>query len=185
MSDGSTLRALDPPSPISTAALLAGIGLIADQATKTLALEALEAGRRIDLPGPLYLELAFNPGAAFGLPIPWWVILGITVLVLTLVVRWVSRATTLLEPAALGLLAAGALGNATDRLLRPHPDGLGRGEVVDFIGSTFWPTFNVADICISIGFALFVIAAWRQTIDEEDEDRHRVGDRVASTARRR
>lgn len=185
MSDGSPLRALDPPSPVAVATLLAGIGWVADQATKVLAVEALGAGRRIELPGPLYLELAFNPGAAFGLPIPWWVILAITLVVLALVVRWVSHATTLLEPAALGLLAAGALGNATDRLLRPHPDGLGRGEVVDWIGSTFWPTFNVADVCITVGFGLFVVAAWRQVAEEEADGPAGTDERHLSSTPRR
>jgi signal peptidase II len=166
VADAPTLRVLDPPSARMIAVLVAAAGWIADQATKTLALDALEGGRRIELPGPLYLELTFNPGAAFGLPIPWWAILGITVIVLVLVFRWVSRTASLLEPLALGLLAAGALGNVTDRLLRPHPDGAGRGEVVDFIGSTFWPTFNFADIWITVGFGLFVVAAWQQAHEE-------------------
>lgn len=168
MADAPTWRVLDPPSARMTAVLVASSGWIADQATKAIALDALEGGRRIELPGPFYLELAFNPGAAFGLRIPWWAILAITVIVLFLVFRWVSRTTSLLEPIALGVLGAGALGNVTDRLLRPHPNGVGRGEVVDFIGSTFWPTFNVADIWITLGFGLFVVAAWQQARAERD-----------------
>ncbi len=152
-------RALDPPSAAVIGTLVAAIGLLLDQATKALALEALVRGDSVDLPGPLFLQLTFNPGAAFGIPAPWWLILVVTVAVIGLVVVNLPRSTTTVEPFAYGLLAAGALGNVTDRLVRPHPDGPGRGEVVDFIASDFWPTFNVADICISVGFGLLVIAA--------------------------
>jgi len=51
---------------------------------------------------------------------------------------------------ALSLILAGAVGNQIDRLFR--------GYVVDFlemrIKSFAWPTYNVADACISIGAVL-------------------------------
>lgn len=152
-------RALDPPGAVTVGVLVAAIGLLLDQATKALALAALVVGETVDLPGPLFLQLTFNPGAAFGIPAPWWLILVVTVAVIALVAVNLPRSSTAAEPFAYGLLAAGALGNVTDRLVRPHPDGLGRGEVVDFIASDFWPTFNVADVCISVGFGLLVVAA--------------------------
>jgi signal peptidase II len=40
----------------------------------------------------------------------------------------------------------GAVGNLSDRFFRGHG-----GAVVDFIHSTFWPTFNVADSCVVCG----------------------------------
>jgi signal peptidase II len=49
------------------------------------------------------------------------------------------------------LLAAGALGNGLDRLTR--------GYVIDFIHLTHWPVFNVADIYITVGALLLVLAA--------------------------
>jgi signal peptidase II len=51
---------------------------------------------------------------------------------------------------ALSLILAGAAGNQIDRLVR--------GSVVDFfevhIGAFYWPTFNIADACISCGAVL-------------------------------
>jgi len=44
---------------------------------------------------------------------------------------------------ALGLQLGGAAGNLIDRVRF--------GEVTDFINFEFWPAFNVADSCISIG----------------------------------
>lgn len=49
---------------------------------------------------------------------------------------------------ALVLILGGALGNYLDRLFR--------GFVVDFIHVPYWPVFNVADIWLSVGFALLV-----------------------------
>jgi signal peptidase II len=56
---------------------------------------------------------------------------------------------------ALALVLGGAVGNALDRLLR--------GYVIDFIDwyarDYHWPTFNVADSCISVGLALLLLEA--------------------------
>jgi signal peptidase II len=49
------------------------------------------------------------------------------------------------------LLAGGALGNGLDRLAHRH--------VVDFIHLTQWPVFNVADIYITVGAMLLMLAA--------------------------
>ena len=66
-------------------------------------------------------------------------------LVVVLVVAGLAGA----EPARggrLGLVLGGALGNLADRAFRGH-----HGDVVDFITLTHWPTFNVADACITVG----------------------------------
>jgi signal peptidase II len=55
---------------------------------------------------------------------------------------------------ALGLILGGALGNLSDRLFRGH-----HGAVIDFITLTHWPTFNVADSCITIGAIVVVVTA--------------------------
>ena len=52
---------------------------------------------------------------------------------------------------ALLLLSAGALGNGLDRLFR--------GCVVDFLHLHHWPVFNVADIYITAGAILLIIAS--------------------------
>jgi signal peptidase II len=46
-----------------------------------------------------------------------------------------------------------------DRLVRgPH---LFRGEVVDFIYLSFWPTFNLADSAIVVGVVLLLVMSNR------------------------
>lgn len=61
---------------------------------------------------------------------------------------------------ALALVAGGALGNFVDRLLR--------GYVIDFIDWHWrnqpgmrWPTFNVADVAISVGVSLMLLDSLR------------------------
>lgn len=64
--------------------------------------------------------------------------------------RWLDKAV---EWVCMAVIVGGALGNGIDRIFR-------NGEVVDMIQFEFWrsfPTFNVADCCITLGCAaLFV-----------------------------
>ena len=58
---------------------------------------------------------------------------------------------------ALSLILGGAIGNYTDRIRL--------GYVVDFVdvrlGSSHWPTFNVADAAISLGVIILVgVVVW-------------------------
>ena len=57
----------------------------------------------------------------------------------------------MLDVIAAGLVFGGAVGNAVDRVLHQY--------VVDFFEFTFFsfPVFNVADICITCGVALFMV----------------------------
>jgi signal peptidase II len=61
-----------------------------------------------------------------------------------------------ISAAAFALVVSGALGNLTDRMVR--------GYVIDFVRVPYWPVFNVADIWITIGFGLVVLAAWRREV---------------------
>ena len=62
-----------------------------------------------------------------------------------------------LELTSYTFILGGALGNITDRLRL--------GYVVDFLDAyvkfQHWPTFNVADSCISIGVLLLALSLWR------------------------
>jgi signal peptidase II len=59
----------------------------------------------------------------------------------------------------LSLIVGGALGNMIDRLTT--------GRVVDFIhvhwGRAYFPAFNIADSAITIGAALLLLDAWRES----------------------
>lgn len=169
--------------PLQLGLLVTALGWVLDQATKALAVRTLASGRTVGASLPVHFQLTYNEGAAFGLPVPWWVFPIVTVVVIVLVVRNLPDSTSLLEPFAYGLLLAGALGNMSDRLLRPDPDGVGRGEVVDFIASNVWPTFNVADICISIGFVLLLVAAYLHERETSQDAAGRTGSSLDEPAR--
>ena len=56
---------------------------------------------------------------------------------------------------AAGFVLGGAVGNLVDRIFRD--DGWLRGSVVDFIDFQWFPIFNVADIAVNVGGAIFVL----------------------------
>lgn len=108
------------------------------------------------------LTLVYNPGAAFGLHLgPWsrWIFLALTVGALFILVRLYlhTRAGERIRAFALGLVTAGAIGNLIDRITSPI-------GVVDFIdigvGAWRWPTFNVADMAVSVGAILLAYVLW-------------------------
>ncbi|MGQ0679790.1 MAG: signal peptidase II [Actinomycetota bacterium] len=139
---------------------IAAAVLLADQATKAWAVAALSGGRRIPVIGSvLDFRLVMNPGSAFGLFKGWTLaIFVVSSLITALVVGWALR-----DPAAspvLGLIIGGGLGNLVDRVVRPP--GPGRGEVVDFIYLSFWPTFNLADSAIVVGVGLLLMMSVRE-----------------------
>ena len=155
-------RAPDPASPrrsLATGrrrALIVGVaGLVVafDQVTKTWALH--HTVDPIHVIGTLQLALTFNPGAAFGLGrgITPVLILGAIILVVILLGlgRAASRTASWPATLAMGLLLGGACGNLVDRLFRHN-----HGAVIDFVDLRWWPVFNVADACITVGAILLV-----------------------------
>jgi len=138
-------------------ALIAVAIVVADQATKHWALNALGDGRTIDIVGSLRFNLAFNTGMAFakGQGIgPIIAVVGVIVVAYLLV--GLRRDT---KPGAVlvGMVAGGAAGNIVDRLFRG--DAWLRGAVVDFIDLQWWPIFNIADAAIVLGAGALVIAS--------------------------
>ncbi len=108
------------------------------------------------------LTLVYNPGAAFGIHLgPWsrWIFLVLTVGALFILARLYmhTRPHEKLRTLALGLVTAGAIGNLIDRITSPI-------GVVDFIdvgvGAWRWPTFNVADMAVSVGAILLAWVLW-------------------------
>ena len=129
----------------------------ADQAAKSWAVGRL--GRApIHVVWKLDLILSYNTGSAFGLAQGWAPVLAalaaVIVVALLAAVRGVRGYAMAM---ALGLVAGGAVGNLADRLFRGH-----HGAVVDFIALQFWPTFNVADACITVGVVLAAGLVWHR-----------------------
>jgi signal peptidase II len=139
---------------------------VLDVVTKAMAVQAL-APQRIPhevLGEYVRLTLVYNPGAAFGLhlgPQSRWIFTALTLVALVILWR-LYRATQRGDTPrvlALALVCAGAVGNLIDRLR----SGLG---VVDFldvgVGATRWPTFNVADMAVSVGAILLAWVLWQE-----------------------
>jgi len=109
--------------------------------------------------------LSENPGAAFGgFSESPHILIGLRVLavlgLLFLIVR--ARTDSPWFTAALLLVLAGALGNLYDNLFREAVGGHPYGKVRDFIDVYFarwnwhFPTFNVADSCITVGAVILL-----------------------------
>ena len=140
---------------------LAGLVLLADQATKWLAVEQLTGRGRVDLLGELFgLRLTRNAGAAFSTATgATWILTAIAIVVVVVIVRMSRRLGSRGWTVALGLLLGGALGNLGDRLFRSP--GFFRGHVVDFLELPHWPIFNVADSCIVSAAVLIALLSLR------------------------
>jgi signal peptidase II len=143
---------------------VAAVIVVADVITKWVAVNALS---------PVYTSrevfgewfkftLVYNKGAAFGLhvgPYSRWVFLILTLVALYVLGRLyvTTREGQRLRTFAIALVCGGALGNLIDRVR--HEMG-----VVDFIdmgvGGWRWPTFNIADVAVSIGAFLLAWALW-------------------------
>jgi signal peptidase II len=134
-----------------------------DLLTKALVLRELAApGSVVRVVGD-YVRLIYirNTGSAFSLfQAGRLVFIGVSVasIALILVIARSSRAQTAAHRTALGLILGGAIGNLYDRIVY--------GSVIDWIdvgvGFHRWPTFNVADIGVSVGVGLLALLLLRQ-----------------------
>lgn len=140
------------------------IVVVLDQITKAIAATSLmPRGIPHDVLGNgLRLTLVYNPGAAFGLhlgPYSRWIFMVLTLG--ALVILWQLYRQTprgaWVRMAAVGLVTGGAIGNLIDRIRSPM-------GVVDFIdvgiGQARWPTFNVADMAVSVGAVMLALVLW-------------------------
>lgn len=108
------------------------------------------------IPGVLSYTYAENTGAAFGMLSSNTVVLAITSLLLAgslafVLVRYHKYLSNITR-AALALIIAGGIGNMLGRIFN--------GFVVDFIQVDFvnFAIFNIADICITFGTILLIMA---------------------------
>jgi len=136
-----------------------GVALVvvaADQVTKSVAVAHLT--RPVHVLGPIGFALGYNSGAAFSLFTGAAPVIAPIAAVLVGALVWLAwRAGSAGLAVALGLVLGGALGNLADRAFRGH-----HGQVVDFVTFPHWPTFNLADACITIGVILAAIFYWRR-----------------------
>jgi signal peptidase II len=139
---------------------LIAAAVVADQLTKTAALSLLSQGTAVPVLPGLNLSLGFNTGASFGMmggfmagkPLLMAALTGALTIAFAVMA---FRAQPALERAGFALVVGGALGNIIDRLRQ--------GAVTDFLDFYWrdwhWPTFNVADIAITLGAVLILAAS--------------------------
>ena len=141
--------------------VVAAVVYVLDQATKHWALQDLQEGP-IDLVGSLRLNLAFNTGAAFsgGTGLGPLIAVVVFVVVILLILGRHRVIDSAVGTVAVGMIAGGAVGNLSDRLLRAG-DGFLGGAVVDFVDLQWWPVFNVADAAVVVGGLMLVLDSMR------------------------
>lgn len=141
--------------------LVAAAAAAVDWSTKALASATLDT-RSIDVGGVLTLRLSHNPGVAFGLgdQLPGAVVIAVTAAV-TVVIGVVALRGLFPSRVAAGLVLGGAVGNLVDRVLG--------GTVVDFLDLGWWPSFNLADVALSVGCGLMLLLSFRTPVPDADD----------------
>jgi len=174
--DGVT-RPGDPPAPPGRGVAVEPSGwrwlplsfavIALDQLVKALVVSRLAPYQPVHVLPVLDFTLMYNTGAAFsflagGSGWQRWLFMVLAAVVGVAILIWLRRLkarTQGLLACALALILGGALGNVIDRMRLTH--------VVDFISAhwkdAYFPAFNVADSAITIGAALLVLDAWRES----------------------
>ena len=141
---------------LARTALVVSVTLLvaADLGVKTWAGGALADGHTVDL-GLMQLRLGFNSGVAFSLGdgLPAGVVLAITGLIIGALAIFAWRATrtaTRTVRLALALILGGAVANFIDRATD--------GVVTDYLHTGWFPTFNLADVFITGGAVVLIVA---------------------------
>jgi signal peptidase II len=140
-----------------------GVVVALDQGSKALATSLVDRGDRVEVLPLLAFENVRNKGVAFGLGGDISAaLIGVTILLLVgLLVFLAARGDGgwgVWLPAA--LLLGGALGNLADRVRD--------GAVTDFIDLPLWPTFNLADVAITLGVLLLLLDVERSEKGRRD-----------------
>ncbi|MBU0628473.1 MAG: signal peptidase II [Nanoarchaeota archaeon] len=131
--------------------------ILFDQLTKYIISHTFALSESITLIKNL-LEITYirNTGAGFGIFRGANIILIFTSLIIIGIILFYFDKILKEKPShiPLALILGGAVGNLIDRLFLGH--------VIDFIYIRFWPAFNVADSCISIGAVWLIIYYWKK-----------------------
>lgn len=157
--------------PLMVATLTAA-ALGADQAMKWVVLtQVMQPPRVIEVTPFFNLTLGFNTGVSFGMfgeafaSRPGLLAL-LTLMIVVAILAWALRARAAWEQSGLSLIAGGALGNILDRWRQ--------GAVTDFLDFHWrgwhWPAFNGADVFISLGVLMLLVAGFKPVPKLETEE---------------
>jgi len=149
LQERGTVASLTRPRVLAFA--IAAVVVVADRVTTSLVVDHLHDVRHVW--GPFGLALTYNSGFAFSLfsgrAVAATVLLCMGVLVLAFVV---ARVRTVPLAVGAGLVLGGAVGNVSERIVGPHG-----GRVPDFVTLDYWPTFNLADACVTVGLVIVIV----------------------------
>lgn len=145
------------------AVAIAAIVIALDQVSKAIAVAGIDRGERVEVLPFLDFVHVLNRGVAFGFlgDGSKALVVTITVVALIAVISWFAY-----DPRrpwawlAVGMLTGGALGNLADRVRQD--------AVIDFIDFPAWPSFNLADVFITAGAAVLVLAAVGASSEPDD-----------------
>ena len=133
--------------------------VVLDQYTKYL-IETTKANINISF---ITIQYSTNTGAGFGILQNNSFTLGIISMIAALAILWYypkikhTPSNTIL----FALLLGGTIGNGIDRLSKQY--------VVDFIATTFWPSFNIADAAITIAVFAIIYTMIREEYGKKQE----------------
>ena len=130
--------------------------VLADFITKYFVSNNLLINQQIKINYFLDLVYVQNFGISFGLlsgSIPYWLLAFIAFIVLLIIFYLFIKSNNFIEKIAYFAIISGAFSNIIDRTIN--------GFVVDFISlhyrNFFWPSFNLADIYITIGIIMLLL----------------------------
>lgn len=148
---------------LDRAAMTAITIVVLDQWTKWLAFNATIPGETINVFLGVNIGQTRNEGIAFGLFAgrPWLVFGLMALALLVLVVSYVKHRSRPVLWLATGLLLGGAIGNAIDRITL--------GYVRDFFEVSNFPSFNIADVAITLGVVILVLAVEQRKPEQAPE----------------
>jgi signal peptidase II len=166
MSTGvSASKAMAPRAGLACAA----VAVIADQASKYYMVERVfrpEGVTETPFLSPVVIDilpvfqfrLSWNEGISFSLfssSDARWALVALTSVITVILFTWMWRTPRGWLQIGLGLIVGGALGNIIDRV--------SVGAVADFL-HVYWqdwhfPTFNIADSCITVGAIIVLLDA--------------------------
>ena len=139
--------------PYHKVIIIALILAFLDVITKRIILSALKLNTPVQVFSFLDFRLVYNNGAGFSLFQGFnSVIIVLTILFILFFCYYRAEIPdNKLSIFSVSCLIGGALGNLYDRLMF--------GFVIDFIDFKFWPVFNFADICLTVGFCCVLFIA--------------------------
>ena len=132
--------------------------IIIDQISKFLVITLVKNEVVIISNEILTITKVENEGFAFGLNKQNILNISLSIVIIIVLIRYlISQRERNSKKIViyLGLIIAGGISNIIDRIIR--------GAVFDFIKIGQFPVFNVADICIVVGWILFVLYFLKDT----------------------